>query len=271
VSATVDGLAPEWLMRGTVPPGTELAIAANAEVLRMPANDLAQFWPPSLAHNARVWVTNNIRDGVVDEARLTTRLRLQADGQPATVLDAFGGTLRMRGLTVDYKRPLPPVLRSTAARPDATHMELLPTSGVLKSQRITGKIIITDLDKVDQFIDINLDVKGPLRDARSESSIKPLQYARGRGWTRHASRALADGHLYFRFMLDHRTRLDDVELAVRAQIADAAIRKVAFEQISRTVASGSFTPRPGADAGRRHREARRRSRHARLAAIFQGA
>jgi len=232
VSATVDGLAPEWLMRGTVPPGTELAIAANAEVLRMPANDLTQFWPPSLAHNARVWVTNNIRDGVVDEARLTTRLRLQADRQPAAVLDAFGGTLRMRGLTVDYKHPLPPVLKvDGSATYDATHMELLPTSGVLKGQRITGgKIVITDLDKVDQFIDINLDVKGPLRDALEVVDSKPLQYAREVGLDPARVEGVADGHLYFRFMLDHRTRLDDVELAVRAQIADAAIRKVAFEQ-----------------------------------------
>jgi uncharacterized protein YhdP len=232
MSATVDGLAPEWLMRGTVPPGTELAIAANAEVLRMPANDLAQFWPPSLAHNARVWVTNNIRDGVVDEARLTTRLRLQADRQPAPMLDAFGGTLRMRGLTVDYKRPLPPVLKvDGSATYDATHMELLPTSGVLKGQRITGgKIIITDLDKVDQFIDINLDVNGPLRDALEVIDSKPLQYAREVGLDPARVEGMGDGHLYFRFMLDHRTRLDDVELAVRAQITDAAIRKVAFEQ-----------------------------------------
>jgi hypothetical protein len=232
ISATVDGVASDWLMRGAAPPGAELAIVADVEVLGMPANDLARFWPTSLGHNAREWVTHNIRDGVVDEARLTTRLRLQTDRQSATVLDAFGGKLRMHGLTVDYKRPLPPVLKvDGSATFDATHMELLPTSGVLKGQRITaGKIIITDLDKVDQYIDINLDVKGPLRDALEVIDSKPLQYAREVGLDPARVEGMADGHLYFRFMLDHRTRMDDIELAVRAQITGAAIRKVAFEQ-----------------------------------------
>ncbi len=183
----------------------------------MPANDLGRFWPTSLGHNAREWVTNNIRDGVIDEARLATRLRLQADRQSAPVLDAFGGKMRMRGLTVDYKRPLPPVLKvDGSATFDGTHMELLPTSGVLKGQRITaGKIIITDLDKVDQYIDINLDVTGPLRDALEVIDSKPLQYARQVGLDPARVEGMADGHLYFRFMLDHRTR---------------TLRKVAFEQ-----------------------------------------
>jgi hypothetical protein len=232
ITATVDGLAPEWLLRGAAPAGVELGIVADAEILGMPANDLGRFWPTSLGHNAREWVTNNIRDGVIDEARLATRLRLQADRQSAPVLDAFGGKMRMRGLTVDYKRPLPPVLKvDGSATFDGTHMELLPTSGVLKGQRITaGKIIITDLDKVDQYIDINLDVTGPLRDALEVIDSKPLQYARQVGLDPARVEGMADGHLYFRFMLDHRTRMDDVELAVRAQVTGAALRKVAFEQ-----------------------------------------
>jgi hypothetical protein len=232
VSATVDGLASEWVMRGAAPPGAELAIVADAEVLGMPANDLARFWPTSLGRNAREWVTSNIRDGVVDEARLTTRLRLPADRQSAPVLEDFGGRMRMHGLTVDYKHPLPPVLKvDGSATFDGTHMELLPTSGVLKGQRITGgKIIITDLEKVDQYIDINLDVKGPLRDALEVIDSKPLQYAREVGIDPARVEGMAEGHLYFKFMLDHRTRMDDVELAVRAQVTGAAIRKVAFEQ-----------------------------------------
>jgi hypothetical protein len=232
ISATVDGLAAEWLLRGAAPAGTELAVSADAEIIDMPANDLARFWPTSLGHNAREWVTNNIRDGVIDEARLTTRLRLQADRQSAPVLDAFAGKMRMRGLTVDYKRPLPPVLKvDGSATFDGMHMELLPTSGVLKGQRITaGKIIITDLDKVDQYIDINLDVKGPLRDALEVIDSKPLQYARQVGLDPARVGGMADGHLYFRFMLDHRTRMDDVELAVRAQVTGATLRNVAFEQ-----------------------------------------
>lgn len=232
VSGTIGGLDPDWLLRGVPPAGSELAVAVDADVLAMPANELAHFWPTGLAHNAREWVTANIRDGVVDEAHLTTRLRVAAAGLDIAGLDAFGGNMRMRGLTVDYKHPLPPVLKvDGSATFDHTHMELLPTSGTLKGERITGgKIIITDLDKVDQYIDIKLDVSGPLRDALEVIDAKPLQYAHEVGLDPASVGGAADAHLAFKFMLDHRTTMNDVELAVRAQLTGAAIRRAAFQQ-----------------------------------------
>jgi hypothetical protein len=232
VSATVGGLDPDWLLRGAPPAGSELAVAVDAEILAMPANELARFWPVRLAHNAREWVTANIRDGIVDETHLTTRLRLAAGDFAIAGLDVFGGSMRMRGLTVDYKHPLPPVLKvDGSATFDQTHMELIPTSGTLKGQRITGgKIVITDLDKVDQYIDIKLDVSGPLRDALEVIDAKPLQYAHEVGLDPASVGGTADGHLAFRFMLDHRTTMDDVELSVRAKVSNAAIRRVAFQQ-----------------------------------------
>jgi hypothetical protein len=232
ISGTVDGLGADWLLRGTPPTGAELAVAVEAEVSGMPANDLARFWPPALAHNARTWVTANIRDGIVDETHLATKLRVAAADLEILGLDAFGGSMRMHGLTVDYKHPLPPVLKvDGSAMFDHTHMELFPTSGVLKGQRVTGgKIVITDLEKIDQYIDIKLDVSGPLRDALEVIDAKPLQYAHEVGLDPATVDGTADGHLAFKFMLDHRTTMDDVELAVRAQVTGAAIRQVAFQQ-----------------------------------------
>jgi hypothetical protein len=232
ISGTVDGLGADWLLRGMPPAGAELVVAVEAEVSGMPANDLARFWPPALAHNARTWVTANIRDGIVDETHLATKLRVAAADLEILGLDAFGGSMRMHGLTVDYKHPLPPVLKvDGSAMFDHTHMELFPTSGVLKGQRVTGgKIVITDLEKIDQYIDIKLDVSGPLRDALEVIDAKPLQYAHEVGLDPATVDGTADGHLAFKFMLDHRTTMDDVELAVRAQVTGAAIRQVAFQQ-----------------------------------------
>src|SRR5260370_27514509 len=117
--------------------------------------------------------------------------------------------MRMRGLTDHYKHPLRPVSKvDGGATFEGAHMERLPTSGALKGQRITaGKIIITDLDKVDQYIDINLDVTGPLRAALEVIASKPLQYARHVGPDPARGERAADGHLSFRSTLHHRTRM----------------------------------------------------------------
>src|SRR5262249_61931171 len=107
---TVDGFDATGMMpdlAGGPLPG-ELKIAAEVVVQRMPANDLQRFWPPTLGVNARNWITANIHDGAVDEARLSTRFRL-GPGSAPPALDAFGGSLKMHGLTVDYKRKMPPM------------------------------------------------------------------------------------------------------------------------------------------------------------------
>src|SRR5260221_3032166 len=138
----------------------------------------------------------------------------------------------MHGLTVEYRRPLPPVLKvDGSATFDNSHMELFPTSGALKGQRITGgKIVITDLDKADQYIDIKVDISGPLRDALEVIDAKPLRYAHEVGLDPATVDGSADGHLAFKFMLDHRTTMDDIELAVQAELVGTVIRQVAFQQ-----------------------------------------
>jgi hypothetical protein len=234
LTGTVDGFDAHRILAGAATGdwGGELTVAAEATGQRMPANDLGKYWPATLAHNAREWVTANIRDGIVDDAHLSTRLRLNPNDIHAVALDAFGGTLKMRGLTVDYHNPLPPVRNvDGTATFDHTKMTLLPTSGTLKGERVTGgTIVITDLDVVDQWIDIQLDVSGPIRDALEVIDAKPLEYARQVGLDPTHVEGTADAHLSFYFMLDHRTTFDQVKVGVQAQLAGAALRDIAFGQ-----------------------------------------
>ena len=54
------------------------------------------------------------------------------------------------------------------------------------------------LEKVDQYIDIKLDVSGPLRDALEVIDSKPLQYAREVGIDPAAVDGMADARLAFK-------------------------------------------------------------------------
>ncbi len=59
---------------------------------------------------------------------------------------------------------------------------------------------------------------------------KPLRYAREVGLDPATVEGSVDGNLAFKFMLDHRTTMDDIELAVQAQLVGTVIRQVAFQQ-----------------------------------------
>src|SRR5262249_47871971 len=234
VSGTVDGLDTASITElATTGAWTHpLQVAAEADVRRMPTNDLERYWPLGLGTNARNWVTGKIHDGGVDEAQLTTRLRFDPAQTAPVQLDVFTGSMKMHGLTVDYHRPLPAVrgVDGTATF-DQKKMTLLPTSGTLKGQKVTGgTIVITDLDVVDQWIDINLDVVGPVRDALEVIDAKPLEYAKRVGLDPSRVEGMANAHLRFYFMLDRRTTMDQVEFGVMAQLTGVVLRKVAFDQ-----------------------------------------
>lgn len=232
VKGTIDGIDPDSLFAGAPPATAELGVDAKVEVDDMPADSLDRYWPSELAHGAREWVTANIRDGVVDEADLTTKLRLRSSDFGLSSIDAFGGSLRMHGLTVNYRSPLPPVAAvDGTATFDQTQMTLYPTSGTLKGLHVRGgTIAITDLAKEDQYIDIALDVDGPIRDALEVLDSQPFQYAQRVGLDPGRVEGAATAHLNFKFMLDHRTTFDDVVFGVQAKLSGVALRKIVFDR-----------------------------------------
>ncbi len=231
---TVDGIQPGHVLRGIADWGSELTVAVDTTVQRMPADALERDWPPGLAHNAREWITRNIHDGTVEEAHLAASLRIQPalPDADAVTLDRVTGGLAMKGLTIHYLRPLPPVrnVDGTAVF-DKSTMTLTPTSGALSGIAVGGgTIIITDLDKVDQDIDVALDIKGPLRDALEVLDLKPFQYAHELGIDPSRVGGTAAAHLSIKFPLDHRTTFDQVVIATRAQLADVALGKIVLDQ-----------------------------------------
>jgi hypothetical protein len=233
-SGTLDGLDATRLLRDPADWGGPLAVAIEIAATAMPADALATFWPSALAPHARDWITANIHDGAVDEAHLSARLRLDPAAPPAEMaaVETLGGTLAMHGLTIDYLRPLPPVrgVAGTAVF-DQSRMTLTPTAGDLDGVAVQGgTIVITDLDKKDQDIDIALDVKGRLKGALEVLDSKPFRYAHELGIDPAAVAGGLSAHLAFKFPLDHRTTFDQVAVTARAHLTDAAVGKLVLGQ-----------------------------------------
>jgi hypothetical protein len=232
IKGAIDGVDLGSLFAGALPAEAELRVDAKVEVDGMPANSLDRYWPPDVARNARAWVTANIRDGVIDQADLATKLRLHASDLALTGIDAFGGSLRMHGLTVNYRAPLPAASGVGGAGSfDQTQMVFHPTSGSLKGLHVSaGTVVITDLEKIDQYIDIALDVDGPIRDALEVLDSKPFQYAQQIGLDPSRVDGAAAAHVNFKFMLDHRTTFDDVAFGAQAALSAVALRKIVFDR-----------------------------------------
>jgi hypothetical protein len=207
-----------------------LAVAVEAVARDVPAAELERLWPREAASGGREWVTDNIREGIVEEARAQVKVSLRPDDLAASNLEAFSGQMRYRDLTVNYMRPLPPVTGvSGSATFDRTRLELTPSSGRLLGVAVTGGLIrVYDLDTSEEKLAIDLAIEGPVRDVMTVIDSKPLFYAREIGIDPAKVSGRASGKLGFKFPLVRDLTFAQVDVRVGASLAEVGVRQLVF-------------------------------------------
>ena len=208
-----------------------LVVAVDAVARDVAAADLDRLWPLGAARGGREWVTDNIQQGVVDEAHATVRMNVRPDDLDASTLEAFSGTMRYHDLVVNYLRPLPPVTQvAGTAVFDRTKLELTPTRGRLLGVAVTGGLIrVYDLDTDNEKLAIDLAIRGPLRDAMTVIDSKPLFYAREIGIEPAKVTGDAEAKISFRFPLVHDLKFAQVDVNVAANLTKVGVKQLVFD------------------------------------------
>jgi hypothetical protein len=207
-----------------------LVLAVEAVARNVPAAELERLWPREAASGGREWVTDNIREGLVEEARAEVKVSVRPDDLAASQLEAFSGEMRYAGLTVNYMRPLPPVTDvSGSAIFDRTKIELKPSSGKLLGVAVTGGLIrVYDLDTSEEKLAIDVTIEGPVRDAMAVIDSKPLFYAREIGIEPSKVSGRAAGKVSFRFPLVRDLKFAQVDVGVSASLSDVGVKQLVF-------------------------------------------
>lgn len=220
VSASVDGF------------GGPTEIKVDARVHNVPFDDLPHLWPAGAAHNAREWVTQNLSKGVVHEARATVSARSPAGTFDDVVVDKVDGELRGEGVTVNYLRPMPVVRNARAvATFDASDFRIAVKGGEVYGLKLQdGTIVLSGLDKADQFADIDLVIAGPVPDALKLIDNKPLRYAQALGIDPATVGGEAVTRLKLKFPLLANLKLDDLAVKVHSSTKGVSIPNVVLGQ-----------------------------------------
>jgi len=206
--------------------GGEVIVKAEAGLRDLPVDDIDRYWPAMAGPNAREWVTENLSDGIVREARASVAARRTADG--AVIVEALDGAIRPEGVTVDYLSPMPPVRNAAAvATFDARSFSIDIEGGEVYGLEVRdGTIVFTGLDVGDEKADIRLRIDGPLADALTLIDHRPLGYTSRLGIApqRVKGRAAVDLELSFPLLKD--LRMDDVAVHATAEAGDVFIPEV---------------------------------------------
>lgn len=210
--------------------GGGMAGSATVSVGPMTVETLKRYWPIPVAPNPREWVVTNLKEGRVTTGSWTVSLA----GPDLGGLDVTGltGKAHAEAVAVSYLSPMPV---ATEARADLVfgmdRVELLALQGQVGALKITdGAIRFTDLDKYDNFADIQLAVEGPLLDALKLLDSPPLGYPRKLGLDPAKAKGDTATTLSLKFPLLQNLSLDDLKVRADAKVRNGVLKGAVFGQ-----------------------------------------
>lgn len=204
-------------------------VIVDAVVTDLPVNAIERFWPADLSDGAREWVTENLREGTVSSATLRAEGWVDAHDPSVHELDGLTGQIDFAGVETHYFRPLPPVLDAHGtATFDATRMDIAVRGGHLGSLVVeAADIDLVNLDQdVGERADVEVVVRGPAREAMELIDREPLGYPSEIGLNAAQTDGTFSARLNFEIPLLKTVKMEDVGVAVVADLKDAVIPDV---------------------------------------------
>ncbi len=209
-----------------------VVIKARAGSQSIALDDLASYWPLGLSTNARTWVTENVRDGLVDTAEINLDLLLPDDADREVQAREVFGRLTYSNLSVHYLRPLPPVTGiGGEATFNAKEFVLHPKGGRLGNIAVPeGTITIDGLDVVDQNIDIDIKVVGPIREKLELLDHERLDLLSDMGIEPAKASGRSDGRLVLKFPLEMDLSVDEIQAETEAILTEVAVEGILLDK-----------------------------------------
>lgn len=147
----------------------------NGQAKHIPADHLSVLWPVGLATSARTWVVENISVGCVENATILMEGMVCLGATTLFEIKKLSGIIEPENMTVRYMENLP------LARQVNGHCQYTKDNFCIQAQGKVngltiekGDIIISDFDELDQQININLLLSGPVGQALDIIARDPL-------------------------------------------------------------------------------------------------
>ncbi|HEX6978533.1 MAG TPA: AsmA-like C-terminal domain-containing protein [Alphaproteobacteria bacterium] len=212
--------------------GTQPRIEVEGVVHKLPTDELRRMWPRGVGENARRWITENLSGGTIEETRFEIAVASADPSFSSVAPERVDATIQFTDIDVNYLSPMPKVRKvSGTGRLGHTRIDLDISSGSVGDLRVgEGTIAITGLDKSDEWIDIELVVRGPVRSALQLVDSPPLGFVKKIGLSSADFGGQSATRLRFRFPLIQQLKIDEIQIAAAASIARFSQRRAVLGQ-----------------------------------------
>jgi len=193
--------------------------------------DLAALWPDGVGGpGAKPWITGNITAGVAHDLRVQLRVIAAPDLSDGEVT-GLSGSLEARDMVVHWLRPVPPV-EGVAARltfVSANEIDIAVRAGSQGALVVTGgRITLTGLAQHDQYMNIALDLGGPVAELIGVLNHKRVNLLSRRPIAMRNPAGRMEGRLTVTALpLENDLTFDDVRLSSTGRLSGLALGGIA--------------------------------------------
>ena len=202
----------------------DIKISASATVEKLAFDDLSKYWPRYIAEDAWLWVKDSIYGGEIRDASF----RFDFDYDDTSKGLRFAN-LDGRGTIIDsnlnYLKGMPDIKNMYGtAYFDSDSIKIDVDKGVSNGVILTGgSVLLYDLDKYDNFADINLETTSSIADALKLIDNPPLGYTSEMGIDADAILGEAETSLGLKFELKNDLEPDEVKVDVKSVLTGVSI------------------------------------------------
>lgn len=241
--ATVDFGGPRLQLSGRLDQlRSAPKVKANIVLTDVATNELRRLWPQGVARNPRAWITENLANGKVEEARWEIAISAPTPDFADIAVEKIDGRLRFSGVSVTYLAPMPPVRDVVgSATMNADRMDIAITGGGLGNLRVSeSKIAITDFSAKDQIASIEVVVGGPLVETLRLADQKPLGFLAKIGMTPEDFSGDAATRLALKFPLLNNLKVEQLNVSAAAKANAVRMRNAV---LGKDIEDGTLTLR----------------------------
>jgi len=189
---------------------------------------ILSVWPRGSTEIAREWVAKNVDTGFIPSARV--KLKGIYNKKRGFEIAKILGTLDYQNMTVNYFSPLP---RATDGKGkikfNHKRLDIEIKHGNSDGLLIrNGHIIITGLDKIDQYMDVYLEVDGAMDSAIKLANTKPFEIVNLVGFNTNRVSGSLSSKIKLNFLLEKDITLDKVRMSSEAVLKNIHIPKIAL-------------------------------------------
>jgi uncharacterized protein YhdP len=205
-------------------------LRANARARAVPVDSLQWLWPLPAAPNARAWVTQNLSQGRAEEAQIEVVMR---GPEPAALTPvSLAGEVKVAGVTVNYLAPMPRVVGAAGVvKLGLDRVDIVTNAGAVGALRVEeARIAFTQLSGSDERAEIDLRVRGPVRDQMQLIDSPPLGYPRQVGLNSADFSGDALTRVRLAFPLIGRLKVEQIQVAGASEVKAFGLKRAALGQ-----------------------------------------